>query len=830
MPPPYTSYAALAAEQAEGVDYRREHRAVTGSGWLSMAVHGGRIEPATAELASYVAGSKMSYYGFIGTKPANNSDLHITSTNVDYPDLLAMTPRARRVLSFHGYTGTGGVAETAVGGLDAELVDTVRTALTAAGFAVVATPSEIAGTDPTNICNEVLTRRGCQLELSRALRDSFSPDGDITGGSIFEAGARSPTFYAYAAALGHLERLLLTYDQPRARVILSGPPVGILDTFTRTSPVGGDFEQGVGTWVGFNATLAATSAQAHTGARSLAVTATGVADAEALHAPLPVHGVAVTVGTTYRAELWFRAATATRTCQARIHWYTNAGVFISTSTAASATDSTTGWTLVSGTAAAPATAAYAVLAGRIVGPGGAGEVHYLDDAVLTDGGWGDTNTSGHHWTSAGGSDTDHIASGGWGRHRLGAVNSSRWDTIPTGKADWDVAASVATDVLATGGSHFLHLAGRFTDPDNAYTARLAFTTTAAVELTVRKRVGGTETLIGGTVVTGLTHVPGTFVKFRFRGSGTQVVTLQAKAWAATDPPPSAWAITETDSSSSPPATGDMVGVRSILSSANTNPLPVHASWNEFATQGFTVLQRSPDAFTWTNVRGGTMLGPPPTRVDLNDYEFTADVTNYYRTRQVDDQSGTVLLEGDQEYIPTPLGGVFWLKSTSRAFLNVTVTIIQRPEVRVTQRARLATHAISGRTYPVAVNDLRLAREWTLILRTETPGDTAATAAILAPGDVLLLQVPAAAANAVPAGYLAVGDVTREHHPLRPDRVTWTLPVTEVAPPDASVATVDATWASVVAQYATWADVVAAWGSWEALLALLAGTLTEVIVP
>jgi phage replication-related protein YjqB (UPF0714/DUF867 family) len=495
MPPPYTSYAALAAEQVEGVDYQREHRTPTGWSWLSMAVHGGGIEPGTSEMASEVAGSRMGYYGFIGTKASGNSDLHITSTLVDYPDLLPLLPNARRVLSFHGFAGTAGVAETAVGALDGQLAAAVTSALTAAGFSVIAAPSEIAGSDPGNICSRGLTRAGVQLEMSNALRESFFPGGDLSQ-SMRDSGQRTSTFHAYAAAvLSAVQYLDLTYDAPDAEVHAAGNSVGLYDTFART----------------------------------------------------------------------------------------------------------------------------------------------------VSGGWG-TSDSGHTWTLTGGSPSDFSVGSGVGSISAAGVNVSRWATVPTGQPDFEVTATVSTPVLAAGGSQFFGLAGRQTDPDNTYVARLEFTTAAVVNLTIRKRVAGTETLISSTVNTGLTHVAGTQYAVRFRGSDT---TLQAKAWLASDPEPSSWTATVIDTDIT---TGYRVGVRSILSSANTNPLPVTYSVDDVRTLGPTRLERSLDATTWDTVAGADALPAPPAALSADDPDATGDVPNWYRIRQVDTSSGVVLMEGDQESI------------------------------------------------------------------------------------------------------------------------------------------------------------------------------------
>ena len=534
MPPPYTSYAALAAEHTEGVDYRRVHTTPTGWSWLSSAVHGGAIEAGTSEIAQYVAGSRMAYYAFEGIMASNNSDLHITSTLIDYPDLLALLPSARRYLSFHGMADrTPGVAEVAVGGLDNELVAAVTTALTSAGFSVITAPSEIAGTDPDNICSRGLTRAGVQLELSNALRASFFPGGDLSR-TMRESGQRTTAFYAFGNALKSLQFLNLSFNPPTSTVHVSGHPVGLYDTFTRT----------------------------------------------------------------------------------------------------------------------------------------------------VSGGWGSAD-SGQTWTTSGGSTSDFSVSGSQALAAANSVNVSRWGTLPTGQPDFDITASFATDKLATGGSHFCSLAGRYTDVDNAYLARLEFTTTQVVNLTIRKRVAGTETLIGSTINTGLTHAAGTRFSVRFRGSGT---SLMAKAWLTSGSEPGSWTDSVTDSSITG---GYRVGARSILSSSNTNTLPVTYSIDDFKTIGGTSLQQSTDGVTWGTINGG--LSPRPASLAQDDTAPVGDVPNFYRIQQLDGTSGVVLVEGDQESITPAV-------DTSGITISASVQSVFPPRVLVSVNGMTSSNIISATLY------------------------------------------------------------------------------------------------------------------------------------
>lgn len=368
----YANYAALAAATVEGVDYTRTAVTPTGSTWCSIAIHGGGIEGGSGEMAREVAqvGTRMAYYQFAGIRAANNSDLHITASNFDEPMALALVAANKRCLSFHGFAGTDGLAQTAIGGLDTTLVASVKAALGRAGFDVSAAPSELAGTDPTNICNKTSTSAGVQLEMSKALRDSFFPPGMNTLAGR-ATGARTTTFYRYASAV-------------RAAIL------------------------------------------------------------------------------------------------------------------------------------------------------------------------------------------------GRGVMSLGSVNVSRWALLPAPAADVDMTATIATNVLATGGSHFPALVARAADVNNCYLARVEFSTTAQVIVSVRKRVASTETLISATT-SGLTHAANTRFRLRFQLVGT---ALRARVWQDGTTEPTSWDVDTTDTALT--AAGQ-IGMRGILSTSNTNALPVLATWGDFTT-------------------------------------------------------------------------------------------------------------------------------------------------------------------------------------------------------------------------------------------------------
>lgn len=402
----YANYADLASHETEGVDYERRSVPVTGATWCAIAIHGGGIEPGSGEAARAVGANLMNHYEFAGIKPSGNSVLHITSTNFDEPNCVSIVNAAKRCISFHGYIGAPGVAETSLGGLDTATGVRVATALRAAGFRVVAASQELNGDSTSNIANKTTISAGVQLEMSNALRASFFPNDDLTR-AMRDSGQRTTTFDAYVTAV-------------------------------------------------------------------------------------------------------------------------------------------------------------------------------------------------------------RSAFDGQGRMACTTINNSRWATVPWASADVDIKARMATDALATGGSHFLALAGRFIDTSNTYLARLAFNTDQTITLTLRSRIGGTETLLATAPdTTSLTHAAGAFFWLRFQISGT---TLQATAWpdGGYEPP---WLVSVTDTNL---RAAGQVGIRTILSSTNTNTLPVTASYDDFqqvTPQAFTVV-RSVNGVTKSHPAGADVRLANPTIVSL----------------------------------------------------------------------------------------------------------------------------------------------------------------------------------------------------------------------
>lgn len=199
-------------------------------------------------------------------------------------------------------------------------------------------------------------------------------------------------------------------------------------------------------------------------------------------------------------------------------------------------------------------------------------------------GWGTADIGGA-WTISGGVAADYAVSTGAGRHTLSSVNISRRTTLVAPSADWDVYVDVSTSALATGAPLYAGPMVRVLDTNNLYMARVEFLTTQVIAVSLRKRVGGTETEFG-MFTTDLTHVANQAVRVRFQGTGT---AMRAKVWAPADREPDRWHLNASDGELT--ASGG-IGCRSIAATGNTNVSPAISYDNFFLVnpQAWTVTR------------------------------------------------------------------------------------------------------------------------------------------------------------------------------------------------------------------------------------------------
>lgn len=207
---------------------------------------------------------------------------------------------------------------------------------------------------------------------------------------------------------------------------------------------------------------------------------------------------------------------------------------------------------------------------------------------------------------------------------------------------------------------------------------------------------------------------------------------------------------------------------------------------------------------------------------VDDYEFVADVANTYRVTAYD-ASGA---QTDQQTSSiTPTLTKVWLKSIARPWLNREVTVVEFSEVE--RAARTGVFPIVGRSFPVAVSDVRSGRSYTLEVLTETAANERDLDLFLASGDPAFVHVPAG--SMVPGGYYTIGDTSARRLGRTSVKRVFALPLREIAAPGPDVVGSTSTWQTIVTGFATWQDVINAFPTWEDVLEHVADP-SEVIVP
>jgi len=170
----YGSYYELQNNHQEEHDYhiRTLERSKV---LIILAIHAGRIEMGTSELAEAIAREDFSMYLFEGFA-RNSQILHITSTHFDEPRCLDLIQKHQTSLSLHGFAGTQSDPMIYLGGNNLALVKHLLDALVAGGYPTQINTGKYAATDPANICNRTYSDGGVQIELSAHLRSRFFED------------------------------------------------------------------------------------------------------------------------------------------------------------------------------------------------------------------------------------------------------------------------------------------------------------------------------------------------------------------------------------------------------------------------------------------------------------------------------------------------------------------------------------------------------------------------------------------------------------------------------------------------------------------------------
>lgn len=223
-----------------------------------------------------------------------------------------------------------------------------------------------------------------------------------------------------------------------------------------------------------------------------------------------------------------------------------------------------------------------------------------------------------------------------------------------------------------------------------------------------------------------------------------------------------------------------------------------------------VTRRPVGGGAWQLVRGGTVdvvNGKMVRRVD--DYEFPSGIDLEYRIEGVTGASGGALVAQTATVRRTSIADSVWLKFISQPSMNCRLDFMGRTDI--SRGSRTAVFNVQGRSDPVVVSDVHSSRQFTIKAKTETQADADVLDHALSQGLPCYLQVPASIN--CPSIYAVIGGYSYEAPARKSARNVFTIPLTEVSAPPASIVSPGATWQQLIDLYGTWDAVLASVPTW-----------------
>jgi hypothetical protein len=260
----------------------------------------------------------------------------------------------------------------------------------------------------------------------------------------------------------------------------------------------------------------------------------------------------------------------------------------------------------------------------------------------TAGGWGTpapagTLAFGPAW-SVTGTAADYTTAAGFAFQSHPAVNVRH--TALTGATganqavyDSDQWVTVTIPVLATGQAIQASLYARYVDSLNNLACLISFNTDGTVTLTAQKEVGGVFTTIGSNATLPGAYVAGDSYRMHMKVAGPDI---WLKAWKVTSPvaEPNPWTTQGSDTAVRTPSS---LGITSLVTTGNTNTLPVVLSFSDYRATGSVV-----DTSAGTTATSGSYV--------LLSQTFTATQpthTIHIETRAAPGSPNTILVDGIQ---------------------------------------------------------------------------------------------------------------------------------------------------------------------------------------
>lgn len=200
----FGNFETLARRRREGVDYQitlLDRRSSTSV----VAIHAGRIEAGTSEIAKFIAGDDLNLYLFEGItpepqwglrqsgsdfnshfftsseRPEHNILMHITSEAFNEPSARELVARSSNCISVHGFFEEVRRPIACIGGRDVELRDSIVEVLREKKLPIrIESPCErFEGRSVRNIVNTTMTGQGVQIEMSTGLRRLLMSDPEL---------------------------------------------------------------------------------------------------------------------------------------------------------------------------------------------------------------------------------------------------------------------------------------------------------------------------------------------------------------------------------------------------------------------------------------------------------------------------------------------------------------------------------------------------------------------------------------------------------------------------------------------------------------------------
>lgn len=217
---------------------------------------------------------------------------------------------------------------------------------------------------------------------------------------------------------------------------------------------------------------------------------------------------------------------------------------------------------------------------------------------VTANGWG-TAPSGGTWVVFG-TTSDYATNGATASQQLSVANTPRTSTLVQPSSDMDEQMEVFINSAAvTGASVYTSLVSRYVDDNNNYRAVIEITTAGNVNLTLRKTVAGTTTILAtknNILTAGFTS---DYYTLRFQNIGS---AIRAKFWKASAPnavpEPALWTLQATDTSIT---AANRYGIRSTSDAGNTN-VNYNFIFNNFLANAYNT------SIAWDGATGYNSLG------------------------------------------------------------------------------------------------------------------------------------------------------------------------------------------------------------------------------